>query len=634
MCGIVGIRRFDNRPVAEGLLRTMTGLLQHRGPDDEGFWTSGAVGLGHRRLSIIDVAGSAQPMSSVDGRCHVSFNGEIFNYRALRDRLSYPFRTDGDTEVLLALYQSGGAQAVEQLQGQFSYALFDEECQQLLLFRDRLGILPLYYYIDTHMLVFASEIKALVPALTRPLEVDEQSLGDYLSQRSVPAPHTLFRSVRKLSQGHFLRVGPNGNGEPERYWSIPPYRRWDVSDVAAVSMVADALERSVQGALVADVPVGAFLSGGVDSSLIVALMSKIRGGSGVETFSAGFGDSRNDELPFARAVSELLRTDHHEVTVTAEDFQRLWPRLTWHRDAPISEPADIAVFKLASVARESVKVVLSGEGSDELFAGYPKYRLARWAAAADILPPTIRDHFFDTLQRLLPAKANRPRVVFRAMSARNEAERLQTWFAPFTGRERVALLGHDNGHGQPDVLRLAGTEGGLIRRMLYVDCHAWLADNLLERGDRMSMAASLEMRPPFLDHALVELAFSLPSQMKLRRGRTKWAVKEVALRFLPREIVERRKVGFRVPLDAWFRGGLRDMAHDVLLSPDSLVSSVMEPKAVRSLLASHNTGRRNEEARIWTLLSLEVWHQVFFRPTSTVVSQSATQSRPPASSSE
>lgn len=610
MCGIVGVRRFDGQAVPDSLIRTMSDLLAHRGPDGQGQWTNGDIGLGHRRLSIIDPEGSPQPMASADGHLQLVFNGEILNYRELRDRINYPFRTRGDTEVLVALVHSRGAAATGLLQGQFAYAAYDRRTEALLLVRDRLGILPLYYYLDAAILAFASEIKALIPALPAALEVDELSLGDYLAQRSVPSPHTLFKGIRKLPPAHHLVVGPGGATQLTRYWSIPPPGRTSVRGEAAIDSVATGLTESVQSALVADVPVGAYLSGGVDSSLIVAIMSALRDRAGVETFSAGFGDPRHDEVHHARDVSRLLGTKHHEVQVSASDFESLWHRLTWHRDAPISEPADVAVFRLAELARESVKVVLSGEGSDELFAGYPKYRFARWAALADVVPRGLRDSLFGELEQRLPARARKLRIAARAMSESSRSARAQAWFAPFTEAERRALLGNDR-HGQPDVLRAAS--GDLIRQMLFLDCHGWLSDNLLERGDRMSMAASLELRPPFLDHRLVELAFRLPSRVKVRRGRTKWVVKEVARRYLPDRIVDRPKAGFSVPLDLWFRGHLREMASDLLLSPNSFVASVLDSGSVRTILETHESGRRNEDIRIWTLLCLEVWHEVFFR---------------------
>lgn len=609
MCGVAGIVRFDGKPVEAAILTAMTDQIVHRGPDDQGVWVDGPVGFGHRRLSIIDLAGSPQPMASSDGRLHVVFNGEILNYRELRGRLRYPFRTNGDTETLLAAFNELGVSSVEHLSGQFAYAIHDAKDGSVSLFRDRLGILPLYYWFDDHQLVFASEIKALFPALPLRPEVDQQGLAAYLAHRSVPAPGTLFAGVRKLKPGHRLQVTRDGAVRIERWWSIAEANTAQaISGDAATTLVSNALRTSVERNLVADVPVGSYLSGGVDSSLIVALMTGLVGAEKVHTFSAGFGDSEYDEVHHALQVSKHLGTVHHEVTVTTDDFERLWPSLTWHRDAPISEPADIAVFRLAELARQHVKVVLSGEGSDELFAGYPKYRFARATAWAGLVPNPLRAAVIDQVEQRLPTRLHRARIALRALRGDDEAARLEGWFAPFTSPERDALLRAVDRRAGLDIARGGGDP---VRRMLFADCHAWLADNLLERGDRMSMAASLELRPPFLDHELVELAFSLPSNVKLRHGVTKWVVKEVARSLLPAEIVDRPKAGFRVPIATWLRGSMRDMAYDRLLAADAFVTGVFDRRVIQELLESHESGARNEDIRIWTLLSLEVWYDQF-----------------------
>ena len=608
MCGIVGVRRFDGEPVDSDLLRRMTACLVHRGPDDEGYWTRGSIGLGHRRLSIIDPMGSAQPMDSPDGRGHLAFNGEIFNYRSLRSDLRGALRTSGDTEVVLALHRRFGVEAVGRLVGQFAYAYFDDDDGDLWLVRDRLGVLPLYYYQDRHLIAFASEIKALVPALPA-IEVDEASLHDYLARRSVAAPYTLFRGVRKLRAGHHLRVRSDGTSASRSYWSVRQVPTRAVDAAPAIEMVSAAVSRAVDRALVSDVPVGALLSGGVDSSLIVALASQKRDGTPLDTYSAGFGDPRFDELPFARHVSDCFGTNHHEVSVRPADFAALWPQLTWHRDAPLSEPADVAVYRLASRARESVKVLLSGEGADELFAGYPKYRMAAAGRWADAIPPAVRRRSLGLIEKRLPVRAGRARTALRAMAASSEQARIEAWFAPFTVDERAGLLSGVTARGVSDD---GPADGDAIRRMLIHDCEGWLADNLLERGDRMAMAASVEVRPPLLDHELVELAFSLPSDLKVRRGETKWILKQVARAHLPSEIIQRRKVGFRVPLDVWFKGELGSMARERLLDRDSFVGTVMDRRPVERLLGDHERGSSDEAMRIWTLLSLEVWHGVFF----------------------
>jgi asparagine synthase (glutamine-hydrolysing) len=581
----------------------MAARLLHRGPDGTGIWAHGGVGFAHTRLSIIDIAGSQQPMPGAGGHTRLVFNGEILNYRQLRSGLSYPFRTRGDTEVLLALYEKYGPAGVEQLHGQFAYAIHDLATGDTHLFRDRLGILPLYYYVNDSVFAFASEIKALLPLIGSP-SVDEDSLHDYLAHRSVPAPFTLIKGVRKVPQGHHLVVKSDGTVRLTAYWRLsaqPDGRK--VTPREAVRLVDEALTVSVREALVADVPVGTYLSGGVDSSLITVLAARERRGADLHTFSAGFGDNRLDETSWARKVAGIVGSIHHEMPVTADDFEQNWSRLSWHRDAPLSEPADVAVFRLAELARQHVKVVLSGEGSDELFGGYPKYRFAdatRWAGA-------IPGSALRQLEKSLPASKSKLGIAMRAISEPGHAERMRGWFAPLTVSERTRLIGRPAVRSVLEPYR--DGRGDALRRMLYADVHTWLADNLLERGDRMSMAASLELRPPFLDHRLVELSFALPSSVKVRGWTTKWVVKEVARRHLPADVVDRPKVGFKVPLDKWFREQLRDMAFDLLTGPSSFVGTTFDRAAVGKLLDDHSSGDRNEQPRIWTLLSLEVWHR-------------------------
>ena len=623
MCGIVGVYRFDGTPVLPHLLRQMTDLLVHRGPDAAGLWSDGSIGLGHRRLSIIDIEGSPQPMACPEGRYRTCFNGEILNYRSLRSRFTYPYRTAGDTETLLATYRARGADMVHELVGQFAFAVHDALTGELVLFRDRLGILPLYYYADEHMIAFASEIKGLLPALPHAPEVDTASLDAFLALRSVPAPHTMFRGIRKLPAGHRLRVGRSGNVRVERYWSIPGPAPTTSSPEEAVQQVTAALERAVSDAMVADVPVGAYLSGGVDSSLIVALMSAH--GHRVETFAAAFGEHGIDERPHARRVSEALGTSHHEVVVAPSDFVDLWPTLSWHRDAPMSEPADFAVYRLAELARRHVTVVLSGEGSDELFAGYPKYRVGPWVERASVLPAALRAPAVRAVERRMPPAVARARIALRVLGASTAEERRRAWFAPFTETERAALVGRWGAH-RPAAM--TGVAGDTVRRMLATDCQGWLPDNLLERGDRMSMATSLELRPPFLDHRLVELAFALPTTVKIRNGVGKWVVKKIAERHLPADVVHRRKVGFQVPLEAWFRGELSTLAGDLLGSDGSVAAALTDRRSVMRLLDRHRSGRANEQARLWPLLCLEVWHDVFFRRPVPASASSGSRSNP------
>jgi asparagine synthase (glutamine-hydrolysing) len=611
MCGIAGIVRFDGRTADGSVLEAMAQAMVHRGPDGSGLWLRGPVGLSHRRLAIIDLEGSPQPMASVSGRTHVVFNGEILNYRQLRARTPYPYRTGGDTEVLVALLERHGPDAVPQLRGQFAVAAHDAASGDLWLHRDRLGILPLYYHQDAAGLRFASELHALLACREVGIRIDPDAVADYLAHRASPAPHTLLAGVRKLPPGHSLQVTGDGVALLHRWYEVPApagrsSRLGPVARGAAVDELADVLDQAVTANLVADVPVGSLLSGGVDSSLITALAAARAGPGRLHTFSAGFDAPEVDETIPARTTAAALGTVHHEITVTAEDFMAMWSILSRHRGGPLSEPADVAVHRLGQLARPHVKVVLSGEGSDELFGGYPKYALAGLADLALTVPSHPRAITAGWLRDRGLCEGTRARTLVRALGAGSRAEQHRSWFAPFDEQERRELAGR-TGHGE--ALVVAGrAPGGPLDAMLWSDCHTWLADNLLERGDRMMMAASVELRPPFLDRGVVELAFRLPTSFKVRRGTGKWVVRQVAQRHLPAEVASRAKAGFRVPLGSWFRAGLRDFARDALTGPGSFVDAVLDRDAVRRLLDAHDGGA-NHDIRIWTLLSLEVWHR-------------------------
>jgi asparagine synthase (glutamine-hydrolysing) len=552
-------------------------------------------------------------MATSDGRMHLTFNGEIFNYRQVRNRLNYPFRTAGDTEVLLATLAIHGADGLNQLRGQFACAAYDSRRDEIILVRDRVGILPLYYVSTDKLFAFASEIKALVPVLDGPPLLDSGQLASYLTRRAVPAPNTLVKGIRKVPPGHILRVNAGGEISLRSYWQLPsPSDVLVQSRVEVVRSVDTALDLAVNEALTADVPVGAYLSGGLDSSLVVALASRHVAPRKLYTLCAEFGDPRYDESDYASIVSSRFSTDHHTVAVRAEDFLSLWEKLTYFRDAPLSEPADIAVFRLAQEARHHVKVMLSGEGGDELFGGYPKYRMARATGWAGLIPARARRSLLVPLERALPARANRARIALRAQTGVSIADRVATWFSPFTAYECQDLLGLE----MPPLTHIPYRDA--VDLMSRQDMRSWLPDNLLERGDRMSMAASLELRPPFLDARLIELAARLPSRFKVHNGEAKWILREVGRGYLPSTVIDRRKVGFRVPLDAWFRAGLRPMMRDLLLSSDAVVQDVMDGAVVKRLITDHERGRRNEEIRIWTLLSFEVWARCYLRQSASV----------------
>ncbi|MGH3487552.1 MAG: asparagine synthase (glutamine-hydrolyzing) [Actinopolymorphaceae bacterium] len=609
MCGVVGILRFDGAPVDPSTLGAMTATLHHRGPDAIRTWVEGPVGLGHTRLSIIDVGGSAQPLWSADGSQVIVFNGEAFNYREVRAAYNYPYRTNGDTEVVLAAHQRAGERGVAKVRGQFAFGVWDTRARELHLYRDRLGVLPLHYIHTSSFFAFASELKALLPLLDG-IQVDEQGLVSYLAQRAVPAPRTLVKGVFKVMPGQHMTVSANGRVTASQYWSVPLPAPETLSDATAVALTREAIEASIAESLVADVPVGSLLSGGLDSSMIAMLASQAIGG-GLRTYSAGFGQS-SDETPHAEFVARLIRSDHTSVIVRPEEFSGLIPKLTWHRDAPLSEPADVAVYQLAHIARQDVKVLLSGEGSDELFGGYPKYRLARWFDLALRTPTGVRSTVATAARRWLPARARRAAILARALEADGKAAGLAEWFSPFSRTERHALTGSAAAQLPQSPPRPAAPP---LEQMLYLDQHSWLSDNLLERGDRMCMAASLELRPPFLDHRVVEVAARLPARAKVRGRTGKWVVKQVAADLLPAQIVNRPKAGFKVPLDTWFRGDFGQEAHDRLMAGNSFAREAFDARFVALLLDEHRTGRRNHDIRLWTLLGLEIWHDVVTSPT-------------------
>jgi asparagine synthase (glutamine-hydrolysing) len=610
MCGIAGVIRHDATSVDPRLLDAMGDTLDHRGPEGRGTWLGSGpaqgIGLAHRRLRIIDVEHSDQPMFSADGRYVLVFNGEILNYRELRATLDYPWTSAGDTEVVLAAFAAHGQAAFAMLAGQFACAVVDTRTGQVWLARDRMGILPLYWMDDGRQLAFASEPKALAAVRGR-LELDPLTLDEYLVHRVVSAPRTLYSGVSKLLPGTYAVLRARRPPHITPYWALTPRSPIQVtSPDEYVDHLDGALSSAVRRALVADVEVGTYLSGGLDSSLVTAITVAARPtGARTHTFAAGFGDARVDELPHARAVAAQLGTDHHEVHLREGDFEHLWPLLTWHRDAPLSEAADVAVYQLARVARGHVKVALSGEGSDELFGGYPKHAFAGLTSMLAHVPVSAREPVFERISRAVAPSLPRLAIALRALTGAGSDEMFAAWFASFTPAEAARLTGHPY-HRHAAV---PPSDVDALTRMLLQDCGSWLSDNLLERGDRMSMAASLELRPPFLDRDVVDLAFALPPSAKVSWGRSKWLVKQVARRYLPADVIDRRKIGFRVPLDAWLRGGLRDTVWDLLTDPDSVTTTMLDPQSVRKLLQEHDSGRRNHDMRLWTLASLAVWHR-------------------------
>jgi asparagine synthase (glutamine-hydrolysing) len=587
--------------------------MHHRGPDGDGFYTNRHVVLGHVRLSIIDVAGSKQPLSNEDETLWVTFNGEIYNYRQIREDLlakGHRFKTQGDTETLVHLYEEYGTEMVHRLLGMFAFAIWDVKRRQLFMVRDRMGIKPLYYGQQGGDFVFASELKAFFQHPGFSPKPSEEGLWHYLTYRSVPSPATLFEGLTKVRPGHYVVVNEKGV-ECRCYWDIP-FKPEEVverdQDPRQIEENVESLLRtSVQRRLIADVPLGAFLSGGVDSSLIVALMSQLTNAP-VRTYSVGFKDFPSSELPYAKIVADQYHTDHHELVLEEDCFADHLEKLTWIRDSPLSEPADVPLYLLSKMARKDVKVLLSGEGSDELFGGYPKYAYDRYAPWVSRFPRS----WVQGAGGMLPGRMRRVEVALRSLCEPDPAQRWAQWFSPFTPREKRLLMPSANEWPNPTreyVDRCAGSSP--LDAMLYADCKLWLPDNLLDRGDRMTMGASVEGRVPFLDHELVEYAFGLPASVKVRGLVRKWQIRRIALKHLPDTVVNRAKVGFRLPLTQWFRGRLKEMCYDRLCKADGLLTQWLSRDQLRKTLDDHCSGRKDNWLQIWTLLGLAIWSDVF-----------------------
>jgi len=634
MCGICGVFNFGTRaPIDREALRRATAAMQHRGPDDEGLYVEGDLGLGNRRLSIIDLPGGHQPLSNEDQTVWITFNGEIYNYRELRAELigrGHCFRTSSDTETLVHLYEEHGLACLEYLRGMFAFALWDGRRRRLLLARDRLGVKPLFHRLEPGRLIFASELPALRALATLPLEVDPQSVYDFFAFRYIPGPHTFYRGVSKLLPGHFLLADSEG-ARIESYWDVPEEE--DASRPAEdfASEVVERLRESVRLRLVSDVPLGVFLSGGVDSSAVVAMMAELRSGSGASqaearragdaapadsrllTFSVGFDEPRYNELPFARTIARRYSTEHQEVVVRAQDLAEELPRLVARCGQPLAEPTDVALHLLSRLASQSVKVVLAGEGGDELFAGYPKYVADRLAGLVSALPQEVTQ----ALARWLPYRHRRAKLAIEALSIRDEAERSATWFASFSLAERQALFAPDF-LAQLDLAHPArlferylerARNRSPLKRMLYADLKMWLPDNLLLRGDHMTMAASLEERLPFLDHKLVELAARIPARILTRGFRTKFLLKQALRPYLPDETLRRRKVGFAVPVGEWFRKSLKPLVADLVLAPEARGRGYFNPASMERFVREHFDGVRDRQKQLWALVNFELWRR-------------------------
>jgi len=625
MCGIAGIVDYREPPSLD-LLRRMTDSIRHRGPDGSGCFQDGPVALGHRRLAIIDLKTGDQPMKSPDGRLTIVYNGEIYNYRPLRAMLAAQgcvFHTESDTEAILRAYDAYGADCVRHLRGMFAFALWDARDQSLLLARDRLGIKPLYYAWDGHRLLFGSELKALVQSPTLDRSLDPLALDDYLTYLYIPAPKTIYRSARKLPAGHTLRVTREGAVLRE-YWDLSFDAQPDQGEARYTDSIREALRDSVQTHLMSDVPLGAFLSGGIDSSAVVATMASIMS-EPVKTASIGFDESGFDEIPYARMVSRAFHTQAQERIVQAS-ATKILESLVWHFDEPFADSSMIPTYYVSQVARERVTVCLSGDGGDENFAGYRRYRFdVLENRVRDVLPAGVRRPLFGTLGMLYPKADWLPRV-FRAktlftnlsLSPERAYGHTMSWFTS-EWKDRIyrpdwqdQIADYDP-HSvlEAHFARTAGWDP--LSRIQYVDIKTYLVDDILTKVDRASMAHSLEVRVPLLDHEFMERAAAIPSGYKLRGGEGKYIFKRALAGTVPDEVLNRPKMGFTIPLSRWFRNELRPMFEATVLAPDACLREQFEQETIRRMWSLHQQGRRDFAPYLWALLVFEQWARRFQR---------------------
>jgi len=634
MCGISGKLFFDpTRSVEENLLLRMCRVLAHRGPDDEGTYVKGPVGLGHRRLAIIDLSEAGrQPMPNEDGTIWIVFNGEIYNFLELREDLlkkGHRFRSKTDTEVILHLYEEKGVGCLRDLRGMFAFALWDENAKTLFLARDRLGKKPLFYSVDQEKFLFASEPKAILQDPGVNVEPDLEAIHHYLTYGYVPSPFSAFKGIRKLPPAHYLLL-KDGAIRIERYWRLSyakkglGVRSEELGEGVEEELCREIIERlreAVKIRMVSDVPLGAFLSGGIDSSSIVALMSELSP-EPVKTFSIGFEEEEYNELPYARLVAKRFGTDHHEFIVKPEAVEIL-PQLVFSYNEPFADSSAIPTFYLAKMTREHVTVALNGDGGDENFAGYDRYVANQMACRYDRLPLFLR--------RTLERGADRFLRSSRPGSLRNRARRFFEAISAEPRRRYARWMSHFNDHRKADLYTGAFKEavGGLdavdlllaayeasdapdfLDATLNVDVQMYLPDDLLVKVDIASMAHGLEARSPLLDHRFMEFAASLPSALKLRGKVQKYLFKKAMRNVLPDEVIRRPKKGFGVPIDHWFRHDLKAMAYDLLLDRRSLERGYFRREAVERLLDEHCRGKANWHYLLWNLLMLELWHRMF-----------------------
>ncbi len=621
MCGIAGIVHLDGNPVSPEILAAMNSAIIHRGPDGEGIWHNGPAGLAHRRLSIIDLTAGKQPMTNEDGTIWITYNGEIYNHVELRRNLEnkgHKFKTSCDTEVIVHLYEEYGRDCVTFLNGMFAFGLYDTKNRVLLLARDRLGQKPLVYFSDGKRLVFASEMQSLAKHPQMPREINLQALHDYFSLQYIPHPDTIYGKVKKLPPAHTLEINLQyGKTRLNRYWKC----RFDIKEKMtyeeAKSLLRQRMEESVRIRLMSDVPLGAFLSGGIDSTIIVGMMSKVSDRT-VKTFTIGFEDKRYDERKYARIVATKFKTEHSEKLVNPSDFS-LVEKLIKHYGEPYCDASMLPTFLLSAFTREKVTVALSGDGADELFAGYYRYLVMKYSQFADFIPLPVRKSVFSMLTGMLPPKTEERAMtghihrIFSAASSSADTRYLDI-ISRFSEELKQELYGEKFGNFNAratqeyiQALFENSTATDLTERLMDTDINSYLPGDILTKVDIASMACSLELRSPFMDYRIAELAASMPLIYKQDGTERKHILREAFSDLIPPELLKRRKLGFGVPLAAWFRKEWGEILRSRLLEGKTVKEGYFKKEPLEKLISKHQKSRADYSYPLWAMLVFELW---------------------------
>ncbi len=628
MCGICGIFNFGkNSPVEETQIKKMCNVMIHRGPDDEGIFIEKNIGIGMRRLSIIDLETGHQPIFNEDKSICIVLNGEIYNFQELRfnlEKIGHNFHTKTDVETVVHLYEDYQEKCVEHLRGMFAFAIWDKKNQKLFLARDRLGKKPLFYTIIDGSLIFSSEMKSILEILNTTPEIDIEAIDLYLTYQYIPGPGTIFKSIKRLQPAHTLICNKTGNIKIERYWDINFTNKTKLSFSEASQKIKEILIESTKLRLISDVPLGAFLSGGHDSTIIVGLMSQLQDRP-VKTFSIGFEDQDFSELKYAKIVAKRFNTEHNEFVVKPQ-FIEILPKIIWHYDQPFADTSALPSYYVANITKKYVTVALNGDGGDENFAGYLRYKALKGSKYFSLPFQILGKEFTEKFSSLVPhTETSKPkskfRYMYRLMSALAEPPQTRNvlWHCFFDNKTKYriysentkALLNQKNAYDYLEKTFLNAPADDILDKAFYTDIMTYLPECLLVKMDIACMANSLEARSPFLDHNLIEFTATLPSNWKLHHFTTKYILKETFKDIIPEEILTRGKQGFGTPVGKWFKEELKNYIKEILLEPRSIKRGYFEPSQLKELIDEHITGKNDHGYKLWALLVLELWHRIF-----------------------